>query len=177
MIASENSYKNSTLRERIVEHLFIGELLRRLWCAGIVDVQILRSEFDAFGYDLVIVRGALIRHIQLKTTSASKRSPISVSTLLSANPSGCVVWVGLGAKLQLETFYWFGGAPGQPIPSLDKFSVPRRPTHNKMGVRPERANHRLVPPAIFKKVSFDELIVLLLGDCYTGSLHGIPFAN
>ena len=29
---------NSTLRERIVEHVFVGEALRRLWQMGVTDV-------------------------------------------------------------------------------------------------------------------------------------------
>lgn len=44
---------HSTLRERIVEHVFIGDALRRLWQREVRDVEILRSEFDAGGYDLV----------------------------------------------------------------------------------------------------------------------------
>lgn len=42
-------YINSTLRERIVEHVFVGEALRRLWQLGVTDVEVLRSEFDAGG--------------------------------------------------------------------------------------------------------------------------------
>jgi hypothetical protein len=32
-----------------------------------VNVEVLRSEFDAHGYDLVLARGHTVRHIQLKT--------------------------------------------------------------------------------------------------------------
>jgi len=63
---------HSTLRERIVEHVFVGEALRTLWRRGIVDVEVLRPEFDAHGYDLVIARGDIIRHIQLKTGTPKK---------------------------------------------------------------------------------------------------------
>jgi hypothetical protein len=44
---------HSTLRERIVGNLFIGDVLRTLWRRGITDVEILRPEFDAHGYDVV----------------------------------------------------------------------------------------------------------------------------
>ena len=37
-------FRHSVLRERIVEHVFIGEVLRRLWVRGITDVEVLRSE-------------------------------------------------------------------------------------------------------------------------------------
>ena len=44
-------YLQSTLRERIVEHVFVGDGLRRLWQRGVTDVEVLRSEFDAGAYD------------------------------------------------------------------------------------------------------------------------------
>ncbi|HEX3673682.1 MAG TPA: hypothetical protein VHU87_05365 [Rhizomicrobium sp.] len=60
-------YQKSSLREKIVEHVFIGEALRMLWRKKIFDAEILRSEFDAFGYDLVLERGDTTRHVQLKS--------------------------------------------------------------------------------------------------------------
>ena len=53
----------SSLREKIVEHVFVGEALRALWRRGVFDVQILRCEFDTHGYDLVMERGNIVRHI------------------------------------------------------------------------------------------------------------------
>lgn len=44
----------STLRERIIEPVFVGDALRLLWRRNITDVEVLRSEFDAHGYDLVM---------------------------------------------------------------------------------------------------------------------------
>jgi hypothetical protein len=63
----EAHYTHSTLRERIAEHVFVGEALGTLWRLGIHDVEVLRSEFDAHGYDLVMARGQVVRHIQFKT--------------------------------------------------------------------------------------------------------------
>ncbi|MFE3835591.1 hypothetical protein [Pseudogemmobacter sonorensis] len=64
MTDHEKHSRNSVLREIILEHLFVGELLRHLWRAGVTDAEILRSEFDAGGHDLVLSRDALTRHIQ-----------------------------------------------------------------------------------------------------------------
>jgi hypothetical protein len=58
---------HSTLRERIVEHVFVGEALRWLWNRGVTDVEVLRSEFDAGGYDIVMSDSYVVRHIQFKT--------------------------------------------------------------------------------------------------------------
>ncbi|WP_233145089.1 hypothetical protein, partial [Paracoccus yeei] len=67
-------YTHSTLRERIAEHVFVGDALRTLWRFGIHDVEVLRSEFDAHGYDSVMARGPVVRHIQFKTGTAKRPS-------------------------------------------------------------------------------------------------------
>src|ERR1700730_13816480 len=99
-------YRHSSLRERIIEHIFVGDALRELWRDGFTDVEVLRSEFDAHGYDLVMSRGPVVRHIQFKTSTRSKPSRVSVSRSLFEKPSGCVVWIRVSADLKLEPFYW-----------------------------------------------------------------------
>jgi hypothetical protein len=116
MAAEDRHFTHSTLRERIVEHVFIGDVLRTLWRRGVTDVEILRPEFDAHGYDVVMSRGAVVRHVQLKTQAAGK---VSVGHALSQKPSGCVVWIGLEKDtLDLGPFLWFGGLPGAPLPDI-----------------------------------------------------------
>ncbi|HUW99181.1 MAG TPA: hypothetical protein VMV40_10175, partial [Acidiferrobacter sp.] len=61
----------------------MGEALRSLWNLGIVDVEVLRAEFDAYGYDLVMARGRIVRHIQFKTGTSPKPGHVSVSQALS----------------------------------------------------------------------------------------------
>jgi hypothetical protein len=97
-------FQNSTLRERIVEHVFVGDALRTLWRQGIVDVEILRSEFDAHGYDLVMARGRIVRHIQFKTGTSRRPGTVSVSQSLAEKPSGCVIWIRVEPDLGMETF-------------------------------------------------------------------------
>jgi len=76
-----------------------------------------------------------------------------------------VLWIHVNDHLEMGPFFWFGGPPGRPLPSIDAFRIPRRATHNKVGVRPERANHRLVPPGEFKRLSvLDEVLVALFGE-------------
>jgi hypothetical protein len=79
MAALEAHSFHSTLRKRIAEHVFIGEALRALWRRGIMDVEVLRSEFDAHGYDLVMGRGAIVRHIQFKTGVRDRPGAVSIS--------------------------------------------------------------------------------------------------
>jgi hypothetical protein len=67
-------YLHSTLRERIVEHVFVGDALRWLWQHRVTDVEVLRSEFDAGGYDLVMSYRKIVRHIQFKTTMVNGKA-------------------------------------------------------------------------------------------------------
>jgi hypothetical protein len=159
---TELDFTHSVLRGRIVEHIFVGEILRRLWLRRITNVEVLRSEFDAHGYDIVMSRGDIVRHIQLKTQAGGK---ISVSRSLSEKPSGCVIWITLNREtLDMPSFRWFGGEPGNPLPDISSFRSPKRPTHNAQRERPERKNHVAVKPSDFSKPkSLDEIIVCLFG--------------
>ena len=46
---------HSSLRASVLEHLFLGQLLRALWNADCRQIQVLRSEVDSAGYDVVVV--------------------------------------------------------------------------------------------------------------------------
>jgi len=156
---------HSTLRERIVEHVFVGEALRTLWRWGVVNVEVLRSEFDAHGYDLVMARRRIVRHIQFKTGTSKRPRDVSLSRALAAKPSGCVIWIRVTPELEMGPYLWFGGAPGQPLPSIEQYGSPRRATHNKQGERPPRENHRLVPGGVFEEVKdFEDVLVRLFGE-------------
>ena len=109
-------YIHSTLRERIVEHVFVGDALRRLWQIGVTDVEVLRSEFDAGGYDLVMSYRKVVRHIQFKTVTVDgKADAIKVSLKLGEKPSGCVIWIVVTPELALQSYLWFGGPPGEQL--------------------------------------------------------------
>ncbi len=47
-------YAESSAREKLVEHVFLGELLRGLWRRNVRDLEILRPEVDSGGYDLAL---------------------------------------------------------------------------------------------------------------------------
>lgn len=143
---------HSTLRERIVEHVFIGEALRHLWRRGVTDVEVMRSEFDAFGYDLVMTRGVIQRHIQFKTGVGQKPVRVSVADALASKPSGCVIWISVTHDLDLRHYWWFGGSPGAPLPDMSEFGRPKRIGRRQEGVRPDRVNHRTAPAKRFERL-------------------------
>lgn len=157
-------YTQSVLREIIAEHLFVGRLLQRLWQRGVTDAEVLRSEFDAGGYDLVLSRGEVVRHIQLKTVLANgNRNGFSVSLKLAARPSGCVVVLVLGDQLDLDHALWFGDEPGQPLPDLTGYRITKHTKGNSKGKKTERPGQRVVPRKNFSKINgLDDLILRLL---------------
>jgi hypothetical protein len=144
-MSAEDHARNSVLREIILEHFFVGEVLKRLWQRRIFDVEILRSEFDAGGYDLVVSRGDLVRHIQLKSrlnTSATRE--VSIGLRLADRPSGCVIWMVIKDDLTFEDFLYFGSEPGKPLPSISDMKTTKHVKANKDGVFLERPAHRTV---------------------------------
>ncbi|AZU59808.1 hypothetical protein CFM90_26490 (plasmid) [Ralstonia solanacearum] len=151
---------HSVLRERIVEHVFVGEVLRRLWQRGITDMELLRAEFDAGGYDLVLTRGTVVRHLQLKTMiDGGKATRVVVNLQLALKPSGCVLWIVVDHALNLRAFRWFGGPPGQPLPDLQGNPTARHTRANAGGIKPARQEHRLVHRREF--VELDNLDAVL----------------
>jgi len=158
-------YLHSTLRERIVERVFVGDALRWLWQRNVTDVEVLRSEFDAGGYDLVMSYRKIVRHIQFKTTMVNgKAASIKASLKLMDKPSGCIIWIIVTPELVLHSYLWLGGPPGQPLPYIQDMRVARHTKANAEGKKAERPDHRIVPRGRFEKLgSLNEVLERLFG--------------
>ena len=136
---------DSSLREKVLEHLFVGDLLRCLWRRDIRGVEVLRAEVDRGGYDLVLEYQGIIRHVQLKSSyNKAKTADQKISLNLARKPSGCVIWLLFDPdSMELGPFLWFGNEPGLPLPLLgDKVAKHSKGTSE--GLKNERANHRVV---------------------------------
>ena len=145
--------RHSILRERIVEHWLVGEIMRRLWVARRTDIEVLRSEFDRGGYDLMLDLGGIVRHVQLKTSrKKGSTSEVTVSLELARRHSGCVVWAVVEDDLLLDHFKWFGGLPDQPLPDVSDFKIAKHAKANAQGVKAEKANFRKLPVSKFDRV-------------------------
>lgn len=162
---AERHYRHSVLRERIVEHAFVGDALRRLWQRGVTDVEVLRSEFDAGGYDLVMSYGPIVRHIQFKVMVAGgKRAKVTASLRLMEKPSGCILWIVITPELGFHSFLWFGNAPGQPLPDISERKTATHTKANAAGVKLQRLGQRTVPRSAFTPLaSLDEVLERLFG--------------
>ena len=85
---------HATDREKLLEHLFVGDVLRCLWWHGKTGVEVLRSEVDGSGYDLLLKFDGILRHVQLKSSyRGAKTGVVKINAALARKPSGCVVWV------------------------------------------------------------------------------------
>ena len=166
LVADANPhFINSTLRERIVEHVFVGDALRRLWQRCVTDVEVLRSEFDAGGYDLVMSHGRIVRHIQFKTVMVDgKATEAKISLRLMEKPSGCVIWIVVTPELDLQSYLWFGGAPGEGLPDISNLRIAKHAKGNAQGTKAERPNHRIVPRTRFERLeTLDAVLIRLFG--------------
>jgi len=165
---TEESYAlHSSGREKVLEHVFIAELLRTLWMWGIYDAEVLRSEVDASGYDLAIECRGVMRHIQLKSSaSTAKTARVNIHTALAAKPSGCVIWMKFDpVTLTLGPFFWLGGAPSEPLPPLgDKVA-----RHAKG----DGAGHKTLRPRI-RVVARQSFVSLETIGAVAQALFGLP---
>ncbi len=156
---------HSSAREKVLEHLFVGELLRCLWRRGVRNMEVLRAEVDMGGYDLVLEANGVLRYVQLKSshrTSATASVPVNVN--LEAKPGGCVVWMRFDPEtVELGPYLWFGAKPGEPALSLGD-RIARHTKADRTGVKALRPNIRILPVARFQKLgSIDEVVDALFG--------------
>lgn len=156
-VAPESQYLKSSFYEQLVEHVFISEILQEAWFGFGETIEVLRSEVDASGYDLVLECAGVIRHVQLKTSKPTARTASQkIHVRLAEKPSGCVVWLLRhredGSRRLRLSYRFFGGAPGAALPSLDDFSVARHTKANAQGVKKKRPNVRVIPKGQFEPI-------------------------
>jgi hypothetical protein len=157
----------SSAREKVLEHLFVADLLAYLWQAGVHDVEVLRPEVDSGGYDLVLGARGILRHVQLKSSHReAKTNRVDISLNLARRPAGCVIWMRFDpVTLELGPFLWFGDKPSKPLPDLGE-RVGKHSKGDSAGRKKERPNMRSV-----RRTRFDVLTsVGAVADRLFGSL-------
>jgi hypothetical protein len=160
----------SSYRETVIEHLFVGAVLRTLWCAGPVPAEVMKPQVDDAGYDLVLEANGVMRHIQLKSSfRGSKTASQKVHLRLGDKPGGCVVWVIFDpATLELGPFLWFGAPAGEPLPGLGSFKIARHSKGDSTGYKAERPMIRVVPKGQFELLNTTEQVVASLFGLHAG---------
>lgn len=159
-------FLESGLREKVIEHLFVGDLLRCFWLQGIRDIEVLRTDVDRAGYDLVLEVKGVMRHVQLKASyRGAKTAKVGINAYLARKPSGCVIWIWFDPdSMELGPFLWFGGAPGEPLPPLGD-RVGKHTRGDSSGDKASRPNIRLIRKGEFSSLS-------TMGDV-AGALFGL----
>ena len=144
--------EHSVLREKVIEHIFLAELSRTLLLDLKLPFEVLRAEFDANGYDVAIEAGGLLRHVQLKATTAlGRRANVDVQLSLANKPGGCIIWIYVDPEtLQLGPFLWFGGEAGRPLPPLGDREV-KHSRGNATGAKGVRPGLRRLPKGAFTR--------------------------
>lgn len=158
-------FLDSALREKVIEHLFVGDLLRCLWRQGVRDIEVLRAEVDRAGYDLVLETGGVMRHVQFKASyRGAKTARVGIHTDLALKPGGCVVWIWFNPEsMDLGPFLWFGGEPGAPLPPLGD-RVGKHTKGDSAGNKAERPNIRVIGKGRFASLlTMDDVAEALFG--------------
>ena len=146
--------QQSVFREKLIEHLFIGELLKYSWLQHGATLEISYPSIDRTGHDVVLEANGVTRHIQLKTSSINSTTATqTVHVGLQKKPSGCVIWVRFNPNtLALGPFHFFGGLPGKPMQPIENFAVAKHTKANAVGIKLDRPNLRILQKAKFKTV-------------------------
>jgi hypothetical protein len=158
---------SASYREVLIEHLFVGDIMRRLWLRGISQFEVLKPQVDDSGYDLVLEANSILRHVQLKSsTTLATTAEVHASMNLLTKPGACVIWIRFDPEtILLGPYFWFGGKPGERLPDIAQFKTAKHVRANSKGVKNERPNHRLIPKSKFERVADAEGIILrLFGD-------------
>lgn len=146
-----NLATHSTWFENIQEHRFIIDLSHSLYHRRGRLLNVLRSEVDAFGFDLTVSDGHEVRNIQLKARANKRDAPNSyqISESLWQIEGACVIWIMWDFESFNPHYYHLFGCPMPPIRKFTKGKGKRRL------VSPRAAKHR--------RKSIDEICDLLFG--------------
>ena len=144
--------EHSSFREKLIEHLFVGELLKLSWKNGDCQIEVAKPEVDNSGYDLIAEANGIVRHIQLKASyDGGKTARQKVHIKLAEKSSGCVIWIIFNDEtLELGPFHFFGGLPGEPLPSINSKKTAKHSKGDKDGHKAERPNIRELNKGNFK---------------------------
>lgn len=144
---------HSSLTESLLEYRFLAELSAYL-ARFDTAIEVLRSDVDRTGHDIVLEANGVLRHVQLKATVAGgKRANVTVNNALALKPSGCIIWMTYDpVSFMITGMRWFGGTPAMPLPATGD-RIARHSKANADGVKSERAQHRVIAGGKFDRMS------------------------
>lgn len=153
----------SVYRESLIEHMFIADLVQAGWTTGKM-IQVAKSEIDAWGYDIILSCGPVVRYVQMKSSVTGVA--IAANRALSMIPGACIVRVTpsvpvKSARISLSyRIFQAGPRAGLKLGGF-KSAVSTRYVKSSTGtpVRKVRKNHVVVPTSAFGPIrSAEELV-------------------
>ena len=159
--------EHSSYREKLIEHLFIGELLKLSWKNGDCQLEVSKPDVDNSGYDIIAEQHGVLRHIQLKASYiGGKTAKQKVHIKLAEKPAGCVIWVYFNADtLDLGPFLYFGSGLNEALPNIENARIGKHTKGNQDGVKAERPNIRDINKGEFTSYStVHEIYTVLFGE-------------
>ena len=154
----------SSRREKILENLFSGEVLRELWRRGVYDVDLLHSDIDASGYDVVLEFPQGVRHVQLK--ASLNRKPVVANGKIGDRPSGCIVVMIVSEEtLEFVEFLWFGNPLGQSCSNIREFPKASHTKGDSTGMKAKRVDTYKLSVGKFERLEDIRSLVDRLSTC------------
>jgi hypothetical protein len=154
-VSALTQIEQSSSFERIIETIFLGELLQEMWFVRGQLVDVMHSTVDAFGYDLVLQADGVIRHVQLKAKKKGTRTArYALSTQLTRQPAACALlieWAAEDGRIS-PTYRFFGRGPHEPIPDLGETRA-KHARGNAQGIKGVREGLRVVGIGRFERLS------------------------
>ena len=150
--------EQSAYRAAILEHLFVGKLLRALWPR---HVEVMKPLIDDSGYDLVVEFEDVVRYIRLRfSVRGAKTGKQTIHERLWKKRNGCIIWIFFDKEtFELGPFLWFGSPVGEPLPDISSFRNARYTKGDSKGTKHERPAIRDVPKGCFEKMERFEDVV------------------
>ena len=147
--------EHSAYREKLIEHLIVGEFLKLSWLEHECGLEVAKPEVDNSGYDIIAECYGVVRHIQFKasyTSSLTNKQKVHIK--LADKPSGCVIWIIFNEdSLEFKEFLFYGDKAGEPLPNIDNLKVAKHTKGNKDGVKNERPNIRVINKGQFESIN------------------------
>lgn len=149
--------QNSRFFENLLEHRFLFDLRRHLVLRPEpLLLNVLKSEVDAFGFDLVLSVSERTYHVQMKTRSGAPPSnSYDLAESLWRLPNACAIWMLYDSTTIEPTTYYL---LGNPWPPLEDFVASDRSGFRK--VKMQRANHPRLSLQQLANVMFPEKALL-----------------
>jgi hypothetical protein len=147
-------YEESRTVEKLMEHIFLSEILQECWFGRRQVVEVLRAEVDAAGYDLVLEANGRIRHVQLKASrQGGQTSKQTINSKLAEREGGCVVWIAYNVdeeegRAQLKYRWWDSTGT----------DVPKTPGQNPR-TKKERPNTFVLRKSAFELIEQSAVLV------------------